>query len=236
MSADVTNSPEPREQPFPCIDEALRIPGPIGELEALTSCPADGALSATAVVCHPHPLHGGTMQNKVVHYLARTLTELGLRVVRFNFRGVGASEGRYSEGAGEQEDLHAVVQWVRAHQRGGEVWLAGFSFGSYVALREAMAGEVERLITVAPPVESFDFSDLGAPPCPWLLLQGTADEVVSADAVRKWSRRQNPPPEMVFLPGVDHFFHGQLTTLRATLLERLGPAADALRRTPGTWR
>jgi len=168
------------------------------------------------------------MHNKVVHYLARTLNELGLPVVRFNFRGVGASSGEYAEGLGEQDDLRAVLRWVRERRPGSRLWLAGFSFGAYVAYREAGRGDVDRLITVAPPVQSFDFSDLPRPRCPWLLIQGAHDEVVSADAVLQWARQQQPQPEIVLLPGVDHFFHGRLTVLRETLLQRLGPAVEEL--------
>lgn len=230
------NAPGPRPsaapEAFPCPSDGLRIDGPSGALEAQTSCPAERAVDAVAVVCHPHPLHGGTMQNKVVHYLARTLNELGLRVVRFNFRGVGASGGHYGGGTGEQEDLRAVLDWARRRQPGAELWLAGFSFGAYVALREAARGGVQRLITVAPPVHGFDSGDLAVPTCPWLLVQGTADEVVPAEEVLRWAETRTPRPDIAVLPGVDHFFHGQLTTLRSVLLEHLGPAVTRLRQTP----
>ncbi len=215
---------------FPCAEDVIQIPGPSGPLEALISCPDTEPVAAVAVICHPHPLHGGTMQNKVVHYLARTLSELGLRTVRFNFRGVGASAGAYGHGRGEQRDLRAVLQWVRARAVDDELWLAGFSFGSYVALREAAAGDVQRLITVAPPVESFDFAALEVPACPWLLLQGEADEVVSAQAVLRWARGVVPKPEIVALPDVDHFFHRRLHRLRDALLQHLREPAARLAR------
>lgn len=220
-----------RPEPFPCGEDTVVIPGPSGRLEASTSCPEQTPVAAVAVVCHPHPLHGGTMQNKVVHYLARTLNELGLRTVRFNFRGVGSSEGDYAHGRGEQQDLHAVLEWVRARAPEDEIWLAGFSFGSYVALREAAVGDVQRLITVAPPVVSFDFSELQTPQCPWLLLQGEADEVVSADAVLTWAQQVEPQPEIVALPEVDHFFHRRLNVLRDVLIERLRAPAQRLAHT-----
>lgn len=219
------------QAPFPCEDGVVEIPGPSGVLEGVTSCPEGSSTAAVAVVCHPHPLHGGTMQNKVVHYLSRTLNELGLPTIRFNFRGVGASEGHYGKGVGEQRDLHAVLQWVRERAPGSELWLAGFSFGAYVAYREAATGAVARLITVAPPVESFDFSVLQTPSCPWLLLQGEADEVVSARAVIDWARGLEPRPQIVALPAVDHFFHRRLNVLRQTLLEHLAEPAEQLRRT-----
>lgn len=215
---------------FPCADDTVQIPGPSGGLEALASCPDGPPTAAVAVICHPHPLHGGTMQNKVVHYLARTLSELGLRTVRFNFRGVGASAGDYAHGSGEQRDLRAVLNWVRERAPDDEIWLAGFSFGSYVALREAAEGGVQRLITVAPPVASFDFNVLKTPACPWLLLQGEADEVVSAQEVLRWAHAVIPRPEIVALPGVDHFFHRRLNVLREVLLQHLREPASRLAR------
>ncbi|MEJ2347541.1 MAG: alpha/beta fold hydrolase [Gammaproteobacteria bacterium] len=207
---------------FPGVEESVTIDGPSGELESLTLCPSDGPRSdAIGVICHPHPLYGGTMHNKVVHYIAKTLNELGLRTVRFNFRGVGASEGTYGDGDGEVQDLQAVLDWVRQRHAGAEIWLAGFSFGAYVALREGCAEGVTRLITVAPPVNLFDFEAFEAPSCPWLLLQGEGDEVVPYRDVRRWVGRLNRPPEFVPLPGVDHFFHGKLNVLHDVLMERL---------------
>lgn len=223
-----------RPETFPCTDSRVSIDGPSGNLETLLSCPNGAGVGAVAVICHPHPLHGGTMQNKVVHYMARTLGELGLRTVRFNFRGVGASDGSYAHGRGEQRDLQAVLEWVRERAPGDQVWLAGFSFGCYVAMREAAeSNDVQRLITIAPPVDSFDFSVLQTPRCPWLLLQGEADEVVSAPNVLRWARSLEPRPDIVALPGVDHFFHRRLNLLREVLLDRLREAADQLESRPG---
>jgi len=126
---------------FPC-GQTFLLPGPTGALEAMAACPAeDEAVPATAVICHPHPQQGGTMHNKVVHTLARTFSELGLRTVRFNFRGVGASAGHFDHGNGETEDLLAVVSWVRAQRPQDQIWLAGFSFGGYIAARGAQQTE-----------------------------------------------------------------------------------------------
>ena len=216
---------------FPCVGEPLAIAGPAGRLEAITSCPETEFTSrAVAVVCHPHPLYGGTMQNKVVHYLAKSFNDLGLRALRFNFRGVGASEGRYGEGVGEAADLRAVLAWLGERLPGAEIWLAGFSFGAYVALREASHGGVAQLVTVAPPVNFFDFAPLPVPSCPWLLIQGDQDEVVPADDVLSWAGGLSPAPEIISMAGVDHFFHGRLNALRDVLVERLRPAAEALAR------
>jgi alpha/beta superfamily hydrolase len=213
---------------FPCVGEPLVIPGPAGRLEAMTSCPSESDVQAVAVICHPHPLYGGSMQNKVVHYMAKSLNELGLRALRFNFRGVGASEGSYGEAFGEVEDLRAVLNWVAKRLPGSEIWLAGFSFGAYVALREASRGHVARLITVAPPINFFDFSALQPPTCPWLLIQGDRDETVPAQEVMRWAHSLRVPPDMVRMRGADHFFHGQLNALRDVMVEHLGSAAMAI--------
>lgn len=199
---------------FPC-GTTLLLPGPVGALEAMTACSEEsGAVAATAVICHPHPLHGGTMHNKVVHTLARSFGELGLRSVRFNFRGVGASAGSFNNGQGETEDALAVLSWVRERRPQDEIWLAGFSFGGYVAARAAQRFEVARLVTVAPAVHLYDLSSMTLPRTPWLVIQGDADEVVSPQAVQEWVRQRQPSATLVLLEGVDHFFHGRLHDLR----------------------
>lgn len=207
---------------FPC-NQALTLAGPAGALEALTACPAADPVAVTAVILHPHPLYGGTMQNKVVHTLARAFDELGVASVRFNFRGVGASAGDFAHGVGEVEDTLAVIDWVRAQRPGTAVWLAGFSFGAYVALQAAAPARVSGLITVAPAVHLYDFSALSIPACPWLLIQGEADEVVPVEAVRAWLTTVARPPQTLFLPGASHFFHGRLNDLKAALRDFVPP-------------
>lgn len=206
---------------FPC-NTTLALAGPEGALEAQTTCPAPPAAKATAIICHPHPLHGGTMHNKIVHTLARTFGELGLRTVRFNFRGVGASAGTYAGGAGETEDALAVIEWVRSRCPQDEIWLAGFSFGAYVALRAAARVAAARLVLVAPPVHLH--AELGSPPAPrapLLVLQGEQDEVVSPAAVKDWIDTLSPRPTLKIFPGVGHFFHGRLNDLRTGVQEAL---------------
>lgn len=211
---------------LPCVGEAVRIPGPAGILEAVTACPPVGApMRAVGVVCHPHPLYGGSLQNKVVHYLSQAMNALGVGTVRFNFRGVGASEGAYDKGVGETDDLLAVLNWARLQRPDHDVWLAGFSFGAYVALRAAARWPVSRLLTVAPPVNFFDFDVIARPACPWLLVQGDRDEVVPCNAVLDWARGLTPPPDILCMADVGHFFHGKLNVLRDRLLEALGAAA-----------
>ena len=195
------------------------IPGPAGALQAVTAQPAQ--VAGVGVICHPHPLHGGTLRNKVVHYLARTLNELDIATVRFNFRGVEKSAGEYDQGRGEQDDCRAVIDWARRWQPERPLWLAGFSFGAYVALGVAREAQPAQLITVAPPVSVFSFADIALPHTPWLLIQGLEDEVVPAQQVLDWARACRPQPEIVALDGVSHFFHGRLNLLRQTLLERL---------------
>ena len=201
---------------FPC-NQTLTLQGPAGALEALTACPVRGGVPATAVILHPHPLYGGTLQNKVVHTLARAFGDLGVASVRFNFRGVGASAGNFAQGVGETDDALAVIEWVRAQQPGTSVWLAGFSFGAAVALRAAQRTKVAGLITVAPAVNLYDFSALSTPSCPWLLIQGEADEVVPVEGVRTWLSGIAPPPQTIFLPDVSHFFHGRLNDLKVAV-------------------
>ena len=201
---------------FPC-NQSLTLAGPAGALEAQTLCPAQGDAVATAVILHPHPLHGGTMQNKVVHTLARAFAELGVASVRFNFRGVGASAGSFSHGEGETEDALAVIEWARSRRPGAPIWLAGFSFGATIALRAAASAQVNGLITVAPAVHLYDFSTLTLLPCPWLLIQGEADEIVPVEAVRDWLSGIAPQPQTLFLPGVSHFFHGHLADIKSAL-------------------
>jgi alpha/beta superfamily hydrolase len=207
---------------FPC-NQSLTLAGPAGALEALTFCPAHGDMSATAVILHPHPLHGGTMHNKVVHTLARAFGELGIASVRFNFRGVGSSAGVFAHGEGETEDALAVIAWLRQLRPGAPVWLAGFSFGAYVALRAAASAQVSGLITVAPAVHLYDFTTFALPRCPWLLIHGEADEVVPVEMVRDWLSGIEVQPQTLFLPGVSHFFHGQLTELKSALHDFVPP-------------
>jgi alpha/beta superfamily hydrolase len=213
---------EPRavEQPgeFPAERSEFLLRGPAGMLECAVDVPdpAD-ALPATIVICHPHPLHGGTMHNKVVTILDRSMRELGLRTVRFNFRGVGQSDGEFDDGYGETDDLFAVAEWVRRTRPGDTLWLGGFSFGSYIATRAAINLDVGQLITIAPPVHRFAFDTLHHPECPWLVVQGDEDELVSIDSVLAWVETLDPKPELVVMKGADHLFHRRIMDLRGLL-------------------
>lgn len=214
---------QPHTMGADCIADQVWIPGPVGRLQGVTNCPVAGQrIRAVAVVCHPHPLYGGTLNNKVVDYLARSFNELGVIAVRFNFRGVEASAGHYAQGKGEADDLRAVLAWVQTQYPACPLWLAGFSFGAYIALQVAHEYPLARLVTVAPPVNFFDFSQLQHPACDWLLVQGGADEVVPSEQVLDWAAAQRPAPAVMAMPGVGHFFHGQLRALRTGLLRYLG--------------
>lgn len=163
------------------------------------------------------------MRNKVVTIMERSLRELGLATVRFNYRGVGDSEGEFDDGEGEVGDLLAVVEWVRTVRADTDLWLAGFSFGAYVTLRAAQDLPVRQLITVAPPVERYGFSELVPPNCPWLVVQGDEDEVVSSQAVIDWIENLDQKPELVVMEGSGHFFHRRLMDLRGLIKNCVQP-------------
>lgn len=204
-----------------CTPQECLIPGPAGTLEVLMSCPRHEVPGPMpyAVICHPHSLYGGTMSNKVVYMIASTFNALGAGVVRFNFRGVGNSTGTFDHGHGETEDLRAVVNWLTQHYLPRELWLAGFSFGSFVALRGHHELGASRLLLVAPAVDRFDFSGLHLSPIPTLIIQGALDEVVSPQAVSTWVATQRQSPlQFTWLPQADHFFHGQLNELREIIM------------------
>lgn len=209
--------------------ERLFIDGPAGPLEALVERPVEAVPGVFAVCCHPHPLFGGTMQNKVVHALARAALDCGVPAIRFNFRGVGGSQGSYDNGVGETDDALAVAQWG-AHAFGASrLWAAGFSFGSFIAYGLAISRGADRLVTVAPPVQRFDFSLLATPRCPWLVVQGDDDELVNHESVGQWTRTVAPGPRVEIFEGADHFFHGRITELRQTVAAWLADerAADS---------
>lgn len=200
----------------------LLIEGPAGKIELALPDKLIEKPKAWGIVCHPHPLHGGTMHNKVVTTLAKTFQQLGVNTLRFQFRGVGKSEGRFDDGRGELEDLLAVVEWLQIRKGEHSLWLGGFSFGAYVAIKAATQLPLQQLVTVAPPVEHFPLTELSPITCPWIMVQGEKDEVVSPEKVFEWARQQTPAPTILRFPDTGHFFHGQLVELRTQLVELLG--------------
>lgn len=208
----------PPSPDFPAHSAALGLHGPAGALEAFLERPAaEQERRAIAVIGHPHPPDGGTMNNKVVTSIARALAELGIASLRFNFRGVGGSAGAYDQGRGETLDYLAVAQWAQAQRPGDALWLCGFSFGAWVALRAARQLPVRQMICVAPPVGFRDFVGVPAPPCPWLVVQGEADEVVEPAKVFAWAEAAEPAPTLVRMAEAGHFFHGRLVDLRGAI-------------------
>ena len=191
------------------------IEGPAGAIACAIDEPPT-APRGTAVLCHPHPQHGGTMDNKVVQTLARAFLQLGYRAVRFNFRGVGASAGSWDEGRGEVDDALAVIA---AHRDATlPLALGGFSFGGFVAASAAARlpqGQcVERLVLVGPATSRFD---VPAVPADTVVIHGEADDVVPLAATLDWARPQTLP--VIVFPGVGHFFHGQLTLLKNQVVQ-----------------
>ena len=211
--------------------EPLLLAGPAGRIEAAFDAPdADvPARPLLAIVCHPLPTEGGTMHNKVVTMAARALREVGATTLRFNFRGVGQSEGRFDDGVGELDDLRAVAAWARANHPDKILWLAGFSFGAYVSLRLAVELRAAALVSIAPPVgRSWDFSAIEVPTAPWLVIQGEADEIVDPQAVYAWLEKLNPPQlELVRMPDTSHFFHRKLMDLRGAIKQGVRPYLPA---------
>jgi uncharacterized protein len=192
--------------------QRMAVAGPAGAIECAIDTPTQ-APRGLAVVCHPHPQFGGTMDNKVVQTLARALVQLGYRCVRFNFRGIGASQGQWDEGRGEIDDAQAVVEAQR--NTGEALVLAGFSFGGYLASQaHTRLTDVERMILVGPAVQNFTVAPV---PAGTLLIHGEQDDVVPLSAVLDWARPQALP--ITVLPGAGHFFHGQLAVLKQIVLD-----------------
>jgi alpha/beta superfamily hydrolase len=203
---------------FPAESGPVLLPGPVGQLELMVDLPEPGQERAgVAIVCHPNPPDGGTLHNKVVTMTARAVSELGLAAVRFNFRGVGQSQGSFDQGRGETLDLLAVAAWLKRVRPDDALWLAGFSFGSWVALQGARQLPVKQMITIAPPVGLREFAGVLPPPCPWLVIQGDADDLVDPQAVYAWIDTLREKPTLVRMPDTGHFFHRRLMDLRGAI-------------------
>jgi len=198
----------------------LTLEGPAGPLEALLQERREHDHELTAVVCHPHPLFGGTMHNKVVHRVASTLHGLGAAVLRFNFRGVGASAGGHDRGEGELEDARAALEFMRGRYPGARRWVAGFSFGSWVASRlAATEADAERLVMIAPPVHTQTFEEMRTSPVPKLVVQGTADVTCRPENLAAVFPAWAEPKRIMKVEGATHFFDRHLADLARALLE-----------------
>jgi alpha/beta superfamily hydrolase len=203
--------------------QSVQFEGPAGMLEGLQDEPTDGSFKGIAVIAHPHPLFGGTMQNKVVQTLAKAFVQNGWRAIRFNFRGVGNSAGVYDEGRGELGDLLAVISQSQSPLSKG-LALGGFSFGAFVtshaAAQLASEGQLEKLILVGTAASRFQVA--AVPPelhDKTLVVHGEVDDTVPLDSVMDWARPQSLP--VTVIPGVEHFFHGQLPLLRSLVSRHL---------------
>lgn len=226
------------------MEQKFFIEGPAGKLEArsvgLYTPSISESKTIIGIVCHPHPLYQGTMDNKVVTTIAKAWKHLGLATVRFNFRGVGESEGKYGEGKGELEDLLAVIQWVKKVSPDSKLWLAGFSFGSVISFQAASqltsqatfqaasSGDpfISALLSVAPPVHHFKFENLNLPRCPWIIIQGDQDEIVPVNQVIELVERQKKNKsdlKLFVMKGATHFFHGRLIEVQNLIEKEMKP-------------
>jgi len=175
-----------------------------------------------AIICHPHPLHGGTMHNKVVHTASKAFNELGIDAIRFNYRGVGKSEGKFCDSIGEAEDLQSIINWVQEHKPNTKLILAGFSFGSFIALTGACnpKNNCISLISIAPAVNHQNYEKYMPidKNLPWLLIHGTADEVIDFDIVKTWLDNLSVKPQVEIFDEASHFFHGRLVELKNIII------------------
>lgn len=197
------------------------IAGPAGLIEASFAAPrADVARAGVALICHPHPLMGGALSNKVTYTLASCALKAGFHALRFNFRGVGKSAGVHDGGCGETDDVVFLGEWLRAQLPDAPLMLMGFSFGAWVSVNAAARLAPAAQVSIAPPFAKY-FDDLPKPqrpPCPWLVVHGTADDVVDLEQTRTALAAYTPPPQLVTVDGSGHFFHGRLNDLTDIVL------------------
>ncbi len=181
-----------------------------------------------AVMLHPHPQHGGTMNNKVVYTLYHTFARRGFSALRFNFRGVGRSQGIFDRGEGELSDAAAALDWLQSYNPNASAcWIAGFSFGAWIGMQLLMRRpEIDSFISVAPPAGTFDFGFLAPCPASGLIIQGNQDQLVSADAVQRLATKLAHQRDIrithTVIPGADHFFHNHLEPLAAIVDQYIG--------------
>jgi uncharacterized protein len=218
------------------------LPGPAGKIEALvddpaslctTADPARMALmkrhldtpppTAAVILAHPHPLYGGTMHTKAVFHAAKAFCRLGCAVVRFNFRGVGASDGAFAEGVGELDDFRAVLDFAADRYPAVSLWAGGVSFGSWVSMTAGALDErVEKLIGLALPAEAYDFSTVRDSPKPKFFIHGEHDELCPLKAVRELYARAAEPKDLVVIDAANHLFDGRLDEVAQTIEDLLG--------------
>ncbi len=202
--------------------------GPAGRIEAILKEP-DPPVTRAAIVCHPHPLFGGTMHNKVVYRIAKAFEQAGFAVLRFNFRGAGRSEGAHDDGRGEQDDLRAAIRFIEERFPNAEIWVAGFSFGSSVMLR-AVSGDkrIRAIVGAGVPASKYEFDHVIACDRPKLFVQGSNDEFGSIADLENLYNRFNEPKQLKVIEGADHFFEGHLDELQKIVADFIQSGTDAL--------
>ena len=198
----------------------VNVPTQTGHLEGILKPEEEGVIPRyAALVCHPHPLYGGTMHNKVVFKAAQALQILGMPALRFNFRGVGHSTGTYDEGRGEMDDVRFALEFLSRRYPGLPVILGGFSFGAYVALRVAAIDDrVQAMIGLGVPARTFEGEYLQGCHKPKLIIQGTKDELAPYPLTAQWFEQVPAPKSLVAVQGADHFFQGHLDEIQAIIV------------------
>ncbi len=197
------------------------IPGPCGKLEAIIYNPEIPRTNITTIICHPNPLFQGTMHNKVVTTLSKVCETLKIHSIKFNYRGVGESDGTYGNIIGEVDDLLAVARWVQNQRPNDMLWLFGFSFGAYIAAKGATLLPCQQLVSIAPAVGKAPFDALPPITCPWIIVQGEADEVIPPQEVFTYAERRPEQPTLLKMPETSHFFHHRLIELHDNLIDYL---------------
>jgi uncharacterized protein len=202
--------------------QTIFIKGPVGQLEVAINLPASARPLGIALIAHPNPVQGGTMEHKIVHTIARSFLQMDYATVRFNYRGVGKSEGEFDQGIGETDDAHAVLEYAQTHLGLKKIVLAGFSFGGFiqVELIQRLLAEIDciqGMILIGPAVGRFPIKDL-PPHLPCLILQGEDDDIILVKDVLAWAKRQKRP--VVVFPDCGHFFHGRLADIQNEILQR----------------
>jgi len=200
--------------------------GPVGRIEAIIKEP-DGQVTRAAIVCHPHPLYGGTMHNKVVFRIARSFQDAGFSVLRFNFRGTGLSEGEHDNGVGEQDDLRAALNFVENKYPDAAIWVAGFSFGAAVMLHAITCDDrMQAIVGAGVPFPKYDFTAVTQCKKPKLFVQGALDEFGSPEELERLVETLDEPKELKIIPDADHFFDGHLTELQQAVSSFIARYAD----------
>jgi alpha/beta superfamily hydrolase len=208
---------------LPDTENPFFIPGPCGNLETIFF-KAKVDTNKIAVLCHPHPLFEGTMHNKVIHTLSRAFHKKSMHSIRFNYRGVGKSDGIYGDSVGEIQDALAIIDWININIPNAELYLAGFSFGAYIAASCAINSPCKQLFSIAPAIPNQPYENLTNISCPWVVIQGEQDEVIPPLDVYTWFEQKNSTQtnfQLFKVPSASHFFHAKLIDLRTIVMDSI---------------